>query len=50
MITWELIKLASAAGESIPPSVATGGQTQIPYYDDVILQQEVELKENVAFL
>ena len=38
-----------AAGETISPSVATGGQTQIPYYDDVLLKQEVELKENVAY-
>ena len=31
-----------------PPS----GQTRIPYYDDVVLQQpeqELELKENVAY-
>ena len=35
-----------AAAGSVPPS---GGQTQIPYYDDVVLQQEVELKENVAY-
>ena len=43
-------KLATAAaGETAPPSVATGGQTQIPYYDDVVLKQEVELKENVAY-
>ena len=34
---------------SVPPGVATSGQTQIPYYDDVMLQQEVELKENVAY-
>ena len=43
----------SAAAEvetpSVPPGVATSGQTQIPYYDDVMLQQEVELKENVAY-
>ena len=35
--------------ETVPPS---GGQTQIPYYDDVVLQpceQELELKENVAY-
>ena len=24
------------------------GQTQIPYYDDVVLKQELELKANVA--
>ena len=31
---------AAAAGEtqSVPPSVATGGQSQTPYYDDVVLQ------------
>ena len=43
-------KLTSAAGgETTPPGVATGGQTQIPYYDDVVLKQEVELKENLAY-
>ena len=45
-------KLANAAaGETVAPSVATGGQTQIPYYDDVLLalKQEVELKGNVAY-
>ena len=43
-------KLANAAaGETVPPGVAIGGQTQIPYYDDVLLKQEVELKENVAY-
>ena len=36
----------TAAAEIVPPS---GGQTQIPYYDDVVLKQEVELKENVAY-
>ena len=42
-------KQSPAAAESVPPS---GGQTQIPYYDDVVLQpheQELELKENVAY-
>ena len=39
-------KQSSAAGESVPPA---GGQTQILYYDDVVLEQEVELKENVAY-
>ena len=41
----------AAAGEiqSVAPGVATGGRTQIPYYDDVVLKQEVELKENVAY-
>ena len=29
--------------------VSTGEQTQTPYYDDVVLKQEVELKENVAY-
>ena len=43
-------KLANAAaGETVPPGVATGGHTQIPYYDDVLLKQEVELKEDVAY-
>ena len=46
----ETLKVASAAaGETVPPGVATGGQTQIPYYDVVVLKQEVELKENVAY-
>ena len=41
-----------AETDSVPP---TGGQTQTPYYDDVVLKpevklkQEVELKENVAY-
>ena len=39
-----------ATAETVPPS----GQTQIPYYDDVMLQQhdeqELELKENVAYV
>ena len=39
-------KQFSVAGESVPPA---GGQTRIPYYDDVVLKQEVELKENVAY-
>ena len=42
-------KPSRAAARSVPPS---GGQTQIPYYDDVVLQQreqELELKENVAY-
>ena len=41
---------AAAAGEtqSVTP-MAAGGQTQIPYYDDVVLKLEVELKENVAY-
>ena len=36
------------SAETVPPA---GGQTQIPYYDDVVLQQELELKEkfNVAY-
>ena len=43
-------KLAkTAAGETVSPGVATGGQTQIPYNDDVVLKHEVELKENVAY-
>ena len=43
---------AAAAGEnqSVPPGVATIGQTHADsLYDDVVLQQEVELKENVAY-
>ena len=39
-------KQSSAAGETVP---SASGQTQIPYYDDVVLEQEVELKENVAY-
>ena len=42
-------KPSAAAGGTVPPGVATGGQTQIPYYDDVLLKHEVELKENVAY-
>jgi hypothetical protein len=56
-------KSSTAAGETVPPAgsggteaseavtpVESGGQTQTPYYDDVVLQQEeVELKENVAY-
>ena len=33
-------------------SIRPSGQTRIPYYDDVVLQQreqELELKENVAY-
>ena len=39
-------KPSTAAAESVPPS---GGQTQIPYNDDVVLQQELDLKANVAY-
>ena len=39
-------KPSTAAAGSVPPS---GGQTQIPYYDDVVLQQELQLKANVAY-
>ena len=39
-------KPSTAAAETVPPS---GGQTQIPYYDDVVLQQEVELEANIAY-
>jgi hypothetical protein len=55
-------KSSTAAGEAVPPAGSEGaaiseavtpagsGQTQTPYYDDVVLQQEeVELKENVAY-
>ena len=43
---------AAAEPETVPPS---GGQTQIPYYDDVVLQQqcheqELQLNENVAYV
>ena len=44
-------KSSATAAEAVPP-MTTGGQTQIPYYDDVVLQQceqELELKENVAY-
>ena len=37
----------SAAGETVPPG-GSGGHTQTPYYDDVVLQQ-VQLTENVAY-
>ena len=41
---------SAGAGESVPPLATGGEQTQIPYYDDVVLQQEVvELKDNVAY-
>ena len=43
-------KKKKRAAETVP---LAGGQTQIPYYDDVVLQQteqELELKvENVAY-
>ena len=41
----------AAAGETVPPG-GSGGQTQTPYYDDVMIQQsdqELQLKENVAY-
>ena len=41
----------AAAGETVPPG-GSGGQTQTPYYDNVVIQQsdqELELKENVAY-
>ena len=41
---------SSAAAESVPPVGTDGEQTQIPYYDNVVLQQEVvELTDNVAY-
>ena len=40
---------AGACGETQSVPTATGGQSQTPYYDDVVLQQEVELKENIAY-
>jgi hypothetical protein len=46
----ELI-LSTAAGETVTPA-GSGGQTQTPYYDDVVIQQcdpDLELKENVAY-
>jgi hypothetical protein len=58
-------KSSTTAGETIPPAGSGGaaaleavtpagsaGQTHIPYYDDVVLQQrepDLELKENVAY-
>ena len=33
--------------ETVLPPAAE--QTQIPYYDDVVLKQELELKANVAY-
>ena len=41
---------SAAAAESVPPLATGREQTQIPYYDDVVLQQEaVELTDNVAY-
>ena len=47
---------AATSSSEIAPPMTTGGQTQIPYYDDVVLQQptrpsetDLELKENVAY-
>ena len=40
-------KQSTAAAGSVPP-MAAGGQTQIPYDDDV-LQQELELKDYVTY-
>ena len=37
----------SAAGGGTAHVPPAGGRMQIPYYDDVVLKQEVELKENV---
>ena len=39
-------KKRKGAAWTVPPA---GGQTQIPYYDDVVLKQELDLKENVAY-
>ena len=43
-------KKRKTAAETFPPA---GGQRQIPYYDDVVLQQpdeqDLELKDNVAY-
>ena len=41
-----LISTTAAAGEIVPPG-GSGGQTQTPYYDDIVIQrsdQELELK------
>ena len=44
---WTLLsKEEEPAAETVPPA---GEQTQIPYYDDVVLTQELELKENIAY-
>ena len=46
-----LISTRAAAGEAVPPG-GSGGQTQTPYYDDVVIQQsdqELELNENAAY-
>ena len=47
---------AATSSSEIAPPMTTDGQTQIPYYDDVVLQQptrpsetDLELKENVAY-
>ncbi len=42
----------AAASEAVPQSPTGSGQMQIPFYDDVVhvlQQEEVELKENVAY-
>ena len=39
-------KKRKTAAETVPPA---GEQTQIPYCDDVVLKQELELKTNVAY-
>ena len=40
-------KRKQAAVVTIPPAGSV--LTQIPYYDDVVLKKELELKENVAY-
>ena len=39
-------KRKTAEISTVPPA---GRQKQIPYYDDVMLKQELELKKNVAY-
>ena len=39
-------KKRKPAAETVPPA---GRQTQILYYDDVVLKQELQLKENIAY-
>ena len=33
---------------AVPPAGSGQTQVQIPYYDDVVLKQELELKENIV--
>ena len=34
---------------AVPPAGSGQTQVQIPYYDDVVLKQGLELKENIAY-